>query len=206
MTLHTAIASVRLVLGLLVLVAIGTQLSIHVGLNYSVLNFFSYFTNLSNALAALVFLLSALKYFAGGHSSPGTDRLRFMAAINMVIVGVVFAILLRNVDLGSLRPWINTLLHYVMPVVVLADWILDPPRTKLATPDLARVLVFPVLYLGYTLVRGNSVQWYPYPFLNPANVGGYGNVALYSAAITITFIGTGFALIVIRNRRARPTQ
>ena len=42
-------------------------------------------------------------------------------------------------------------------------------------------LIFPVLYLLYVVLRGHSLDWYPYPFLNPATVGGYGIVALYLA-------------------------
>lgn len=42
----------------------------------------------------------------------------------MVVVGIVFALLLRTMDLGSLLPWVNFLLDYVMPAVVLLDWLL----------------------------------------------------------------------------------
>ena len=40
------------------------------------------------------------------------------------------------------------------------------------------------LWTGYTLVRGALVDWYPYPFLDPAN-GGYGTVAAYVVGILI---------------------
>lgn len=195
-----ALAGLRLGAGLLVLTAIGWQFRIHVQLQYSVLNFFSYFTNLANLLAALVFIRTASKQLTGAPVTTLDDALRFMAAINMVIVGIVFAILLRNVDLGSLRPWINILLHYVMPVLVFVDWLIDPPRNKINLGLLLRVLLFPIAYLAYTLIRGNQLNWYPYPFLNPVTVGGYGNVAMYAAGITIVFVMTGLALMKTANR------
>jgi hypothetical protein len=63
--------------------------------------------------------------------------------------------------------------------------------------------VFPALYLGYTVLRGASVGWYPYPFLNPANVGGYGGVVLYAAGITVTFFVAAWALLAIGNRLSK---
>lgn len=203
MNRSNAYSAARGLIALLVIGAIVWQLRIHLGLGYSLLNFFSYFTNLANLLAASVFLRTAFAQFSGKDAGPGVDRTRFMAAINMVIVGIVFSTLLRNVDLGSLLPWINALLHYVMPVLVFVDWIVDPPRRKVSASDMGIVALFPIAYLVYTLVRGSMVNWYPYPFLNPSVVGGYGSVALYSVAITAVFFVTGFALMALRNR-ARP--
>ena len=45
----------------------------------------------------------------------------------------------------------NAILHYLMPVAVTLDWLLDPPGVRL---DLARTVVlwmaFPLLYILYT--------------------------------------------------------
>ena len=76
-------------------------------------------------------------------------------------------VLLRDVDLGALRPWINVLLHYVMPVVVVAGWLRRPVRTQRGATGWLPVLAFPLAYVAYVLVRGAMVGWYPYPFLDP---------------------------------------
>jgi len=99
-----------LLFGVVTLAAIGRQLTIHVGAGYSVVNFLSYFTNLANLFAASVLIRGAALSWAGRQPSPRDERLRGMAVVYMTVVGVVFAILLRNVDLGALRPWINVLL------------------------------------------------------------------------------------------------
>lgn len=189
---------VRACLAALTLVAIGWQLWLHVTASYSALNFFSYFTNLSNLLAAIVLLLSVLLLSAPRLS---LDGLRFLSTTNMVVVGIVFAALLRNVDLGALRPWVNMVLHYMMPVAMAMDWLIDPPRSRLTARHLVAALLFPSIYLGYTLLRGAALGWYPYPFLNPANVGGYGGVALYALGIFAAFLAVGGALLVMGNRR-----
>lgn len=191
----------RLTLGLLVFGATGWQLKIHVESGFNAVNFFSYFTNLSNLLAASVLLIGAARSFGSRPPTPLWDQLRFMSVVNMLIVGVVFALLLRNVDLGSLLPWINVLLHYVMPVAVLVDWIVDPPATRLGRAQLLRVLIVPILYLAYVLLRGGVTGWYPYPFLNSANVGGYGGVSLYAFGIATVFGLAGWGLMKVGNRR-----
>src|SRR5689334_5773321 len=107
------LAIVRASFGVLAFVAIGRQLLIHVGEGYVVLNFVSYFTNLSNLFAAAVLLLAAFDAWVG---RPGARGLvRAMAVVDMAIVGIVFSILLRNVELGSLLPWVNCVVHYLMP-------------------------------------------------------------------------------------------
>jgi len=194
----------RLVFGLLTLVAIGWQLAIHVRMGFDVVNFFSYFTNLSNLFAALVLLLTAFRFFSGRGTPGSSDRLRAVSVVNMAVVGIVFAVLLRNVDLGSLLPWINAWLHYVMPCAVVLDWLLQPPRTKPGGgQQLLLIQIFPLAYLVYVLVRGSSVGWYPYPFLNPANVSGYGGVAAYAVGIALTFFVGGWMLLALGNRLGR---
>lgn len=185
----------RLALAMLALAAVGQQLIIHVAASYDVLNFFSYFTNLSNIFAALVLLASVFS-----SKDRSQDFVRYVSTVNMAVVGIVFAVLLRDVDLGALRPWVNFVLHYVMPVGVVLIWVVAPPASKLASKHLLLALVFPAAYLAYVLVRGASLGWYPYPFLNPANVGGYGIVAIYSLGITATFLIASWALLMIGNR------
>ncbi len=189
--------SLRLVLGLLTLVAIASQLVIHVRMGASVVNFFSYFTNLSNLLAAGILLLTA----KNRRASAWLDRGRAISAMNMAVVGIVFTLLLRSEDLGALQPWVNFVLHDLMPCVVVLDWLLDPPSTRLGVRDLVQFLVFPAAYLAYSLLRGALIDWYPYPFLNPAHVGGYGGVAVYAIGITMIFLLVGWTLGALGNRR-----
>lgn len=190
---------IRASLAALILTAVGRQLLLHLGASYSAVNFFSYFTNLSNLFAAVVFLLAAFNAIPG--SAATRDAVRFISAVNMVVVGIVFAVLLRNVDLGALLPWVNVVLHYLIPVAALADWLLDPPASRLSAKHLGLALLLPAAYLAYVIVRGASVGWYPYPFLNPANVGGQGGVAAYSAGIAAAFLLAGWALLALGNRR-----
>src|SRR5262245_37856230 len=117
------VAVVRLGFGALTLAAIGWQFRIHVSEGFSTVNFFSYFTNLSNLFAAIVLVIGGVRLLTVRRDSVAIDRWRGAAAVYMTVVGVVFSVLLRDVDLGSLLPWINVLLHYVMPVVVVLEFL-----------------------------------------------------------------------------------
>jgi hypothetical protein len=188
---HPLLIAARLGLGLLTWMAVGIQGVRHVGAGFPLLNFMSYFTILSNAIAGTVLLIGA--YLGIRRQAPPAwyEPARAAATLYMAVVGLVFVALLRNVDLGGLLPWINNVHHYLMPVAVVADWVLAPPTRAPTTRDLLRLLLFPLGYVVYTLVRGALGGWYPYPFLNPAVVGGSGVVALYVIAMFATFIAVG---------------
>ena len=190
----------RFAFALLALTAIGRQLFLHLQAGFSPLNFFSYFTNLANLFASLVLLLCV--FMPTPANAARRDALRFISVVNMAVVGLVFAVLLRNVDLGALLPWVNFVLHYVMPCVVVIDWLWQPPAARLSMKQLGLALVAPTLYVVYALGRGAAINWYPYPFLNPANVGGYGGVAAYAVGIAATVLLVGLGLMVAGNRMA----
>lgn len=148
-------------------------------------NFLSFFTIESNLFAVAVLLVSALALVRGGQSRH-VAMLRGASTMNMIIVGVVFTLLLsgiKNVEFTAL-PWDNTVLHYLMPVIVALDWCMDIPKTRIAFKKALVWLLFPIAYVVYSLLRGHYVGWYPYPFLNPSNHG-YIGVAVMSAALAL---------------------
>ncbi len=146
-------------------------------------NFFSFFTIESNLMGVAALLLGA--YAVGtDRAKARIDLFRGAATLYMVITGIVFSLLLSGLENTKLTavPWDNTVLHYVMPVVLLADWLLDRPTAPIAFRRALIWLVYPIAYLAYTLIRGPIVDWYPYPFLN-ADEKGYGSIAVTSVAI-----------------------
>ena len=193
----------RLFFGLLTLAAIGTQLAIHVYLGFDLVNFFSYFTNLSNILASVVFIIGAVFLIQQREPTATFDIIRGTSVVCMAVVGIVFSILLRNEDLGTLLPWVNIVLHYLMPVVVVLDWLYQPPRTILIVRQVGFWLIFPLAFLVYTMIRGSIVGFYPYPFLDPARVGGYSGVALYSLGILVVFLILSWLLLLVGNTLKR---
>ncbi len=203
MTKRSMLIALRLFFGVITLVTVGKQFAVQLQMGFSVINFFSFFTNLSNLFAAIVLILGAFQLIGHRQPSASTDLIRGIAVVNMVVVGIVFSVLLRDVDMGYLLPWVNTVLHYIMPIAVVLEWLSQPPRTEMGIRHVLLSQVFPLFYLVYVLARGAIVGWYPYPFLNPANVGGYGGVAAYVIGIMVVFVVAAGSLFTLGNKLNR---
>lgn len=203
---NTLVAGYRVAVGVLTVVALAVQLVTSYDLvpSFNPVNFFSYFTNLSNIIGAGVFLFCGGYWFATRHRQPhGADLVRGLAVVCLVITWAVYNLLLVDEPLGALQPWVNVVVHQIMPIAVFVDWLLDPPVRRLRFGQTAWWLAFPVLYITYTMIRGPVADWYPYPFLNPANVGGYGGVAPYAVAIAVGFVLVVLAVTALGNRFGR---
>ena len=158
-------------------------------------NFFSYFTIQSNIFAFIILIISALA-IANNKRSTRFNLLRGAATLYMVITGIVFAVLLARVEGATLTavPWDNIVLHYIMPVVLLVDWLIDKPNKAIAFKNSLVWLIYPVTYVIYSLARGQIVNWYPYPFLDP-NSNGYTGVLLTGLCIAALAIMLTYTLI-----------
>jgi len=187
----------KVLFGLLGFSAIVTELAVTATRGtFNFGNFFSFFTIEANIIAFIVFLASAFFVFAGKKSHK-LDFFRGAATFLMVVTGIVFAVLLSGLEGVELTavPWDNIVLHYIIPIAVALDWIIDPPSRRISFRRGLLWLIFPLAYLGYSLIRGPIAQWYPYPFLNPVN-GGYGQIAITSLIILI--VGVVLVWIVTR--------
>ncbi len=178
------VAVYRLAVAVLTVVALGFT-AYRSALTGTLANFFSFFTVESNILGTLVFFAGAYAYFAG--RAPIPDLLRGAAALYLLITGVVYGVALAHYDTPQVIPWVNAVVHRMTPLVFVLDWLIDPPRRPLGFPRAAVAwLIFPVLFLTYTLARGPVAQWYPYPFLDPREHG-YGRVAVGCVVVALAF-------------------
>ncbi|MDQ4501672.1 Pr6Pr family membrane protein [Sinomonas sp. ASV322] len=183
--------------------AVGTQLVIGVQRGADIVNFFSYFTILSNVFTAVVLAISGYRVFVGRRPTEADDVIRGTATIAIAIVGIVFGLLLSNQDVGIVAPWVNVVTHYVMPVVMVADWLFQPPLARLELRHLWWWLLYPVAYLVYSLIRGAFVGWYPYWFIDPARAGGWGGVAVFALGIAVGFLVVSLAMLWLGNKLHR---
>jgi len=167
--------------------------------NFSYLNFFSFFTILSNVFVTVVFIISAFRLERNYKPTLTDDVLRGASVLYMIVTGVIYTVLLADQDVGLTLPFVNAQLHFIMPVAVVFDWLYQPFLHKLKTRQILSWLIFPLVYLLYSMVRGASTGWYPYPFLNPDIVGGYVGVVLYSAGVLGVLIAASLMLMKLGN-------
>jgi hypothetical protein len=185
-------AGVRLVTACAILVTIAYQLHYSlVHYHVSGVNFFSYFTILSNLIFAAALVAGAFcTWMSKGRCWP-LEYVRGGAVIYMVTTGIVYGLLLSGSEAGNhvTTPTVNFILHQIIPLFATIDWVFVPPRIGLRRSITWTWLVFPVTYVAYTLLRGPHAHWYPYPFFNPDQPGGYWRVATYSVGIAAGMIG-----------------
>jgi hypothetical protein len=216
-------AALRIAVAVAIVAAIVGQLQLSVGywsdkggvdIATHVTHFFSFFTIDSNVLSAVVLLVGAyFLLFRKGDDPQWFNLLRAAAATYMITTGVVYNLLLRGIELpqGSTLAWSNEVLHVIGPLWLLIDWLLAPGRGSIATSQLWKVLVFPLVWAIYTLVRGPLVAdtvygnpyWYPYPFLNPnLSANGYFSVAFYVLLITLVISAAAAGVFWVSRRKA----
>lgn len=183
-------------------------------------NFFSFFTIDSNVLAAIALAVGAVWALTHrGTAEPEPQWLAILlacASTYMIVTGIVYNTLLRGIALpqGATVGWSNEVLHVVVPLLLLADLLFAPRRRALGWSAVAITAIFPIVWVAYTLIRANLViapgtgnpYWYPYPFLDPNQNGGYGGVALWVVLIAAIIVATGAFVVWVGRRRGVSTS
>jgi hypothetical protein len=204
---HVTVAVARLFFGLLTFAAlIRAFIYSFIQNGNNPVNFFSYFTILTNLFVAIVLTVSAINLFRRKTPTETGDIIRGSATASIAIVGIVFGLLLSHMDSGMI-PWTNFVAHYLMPVVMVVDWLIRPPTAKLVARHIWFWIIYPIAYLTYSLIRGAFTNWYPYWFIDPGkSPGGWTGVTLFAAAITIGFLLISFLLLWLANARRYPKK
>lgn len=193
---------VRASLGLLGLAAVAYQLTVVLDQpEPQPAHFFSFFTIQSNVIACTVWLLGAWR----PSFTARRPALRGGATLFLTVTWLVYLALTRDTDaqLGLTAPWVNVVLHHVLPAAIVAEWFVVPPRAPVRRAAALRWLLYPAAFFLYSMIRGFLTEWYPYPFLQPGLSGGYSGV-LASAAVLLVVIGSlALAVAALGNRRLR---
>jgi hypothetical protein len=168
-----------------------------------IIRFFSYFTILTNILVAVA--CTSLIINSGTFLCKFLSRARTLTAITVyiVIVGMIYNLILRNLwQPTGLQRVVDELLHLVIPVLFLFFWIIYVPKYRLRYSDITPWLIYPLLYIFYTLIRGSFSNFYPYPFVD-VNQLGFNTVLINSAWVASAFILVAFLFVAIGRYAAR---
>ena len=170
---------------------------------YRTANFLSYFTILSNLLAAISLTMPTIwptsrigMFFA----RPGV---RTAVTLYMSVTAATYIAILAALWKPQGWQWVaDTTLHYVAPALILLDWLLFTPKGAVRWSSVPLWLIFPLGYGVYSIVRGPIASFYPYPFLD-ASVLGMSKVMVNMAAMSALFAILGVVL-VLADRALRP--
>lgn len=165
---------------ILVLIAgYGLVINIFIGDLSVILEQLTYFTVLSNLFCFILFIyliINIIKNF-DNYDKIKPTKIRGLATTAIIITFLTFHFRLRpdvlngliNYDISSLR---NVIAHYVVPFMVVADWLLFEQKGNYGFKDPLKWLIVPMVYclliflnakFGYTYESGSN---FPYTFLD----------------------------------------
>lgn len=157
------------------------------------------FTNLTVMLVAVV-----TAWIAVGSAAPADRTGAAVAHLTVLVMAVVTA-LVNAVLLGAGLPsgwWgvVDLAQHYVIPAAIVLAWATTGPAVDIARRRLGRVIVVPLAWLAFVLMRGGVTDEYPYDFLDPEQ-SGWPGVLTTTAAILVLLVVTALAFVAIDGRR-----
>lgn len=196
----------RLLLSALLLTALIGYFVFTLGVaGFYVSYYFGYFTVQSGTIACVVFLLAGVWALKTRTNPIWLDTLRVSVTTYILVSGVVYALITfqpANVLYAVSIPWSSQILHFWIPALAMVDWFIDADKARLPWKNLALVLIFPVSWLIFTLIRGDLIGWYPYFFLDARQVSGPGETLIYYALIVV--IITAIAALLTGATRMKP--
>lgn len=206
MTFSSIWAVVRLAMAAATVVALRVQFGkIDDEPGLTIGGFFSLFTNESNILAVVMLVVGAVFTLAALTPPAWWDALRGATLTWLALTGIVYVALISEPE----RRFVYDIseasdhLHKVMPLFLLLDWLLFPPRRRLEMRTALWWTVPPIAFCIYSLVRGAFVDWYPYDFLDPNEQGGYLGVVLYAVGIALGFVVFSALVVWLGNQAGR---
>ncbi len=170
----------------------------------SALNFFSLFTITTNLALTLWFFLAFLSRYTRKASwlidSPEVKGALMLSGMMTILI---YWVLLSGFPTSNIYGRIsNFFVHLLVPLGLWIDWLLvGGPITRSFKQTILIWLAYPLLYAFYTEARGLFAHWYPYFFLDPRIIGGFGNVALWILIMILLFMAMGCLIFWLYQRR-----
>lgn len=149
--------------------------------------YFAYFTIQSSLVAAVVLAVSAIRELNNMDDTKTLNLARLSVSTYAIVVAVVYNALLRGTpvlpgdpDYGYYWPVVpNEILHVWAPIFIVLDLALTSMKTSLKFKQIFWVLLFPLAWLAFTIIRGLNTNWWAYWFLNPNEDAGVPGVIAY---------------------------
>ncbi|MGW2748988.1 Pr6Pr family membrane protein [Streptomyces sp. NPDC001450] len=178
----------------------------------------SYFSVQTNILLAVVMLLSASRAWRARRPLPSS--VTGATLLYAVITALVYHLLLAHTAppfsmTGATAPPVRwhaqwaalQLLHTVVPLAAVLDWLLLTPAARLHLRQAASWLLYPLAYLAFSLIRvaflsPSALDRYLYPFLD---VEAHGYRSTLANALLIGLAMYALAVLLIALDHARPT-
>ena len=158
-------------------------------------NFFSFFTVLTNTLAVVVLSYALIKRESAAKRFFLAPAVSGGIAVSIAVVGLAYSLLLRHLwQPEGLQFIADELLHDVMPVLFLVYWWRCVPKGTLQLKHIGAWVIYPLVYFAYVLLRGHLLGQYQYPFIDVDTLG-YPHVFVNAGGILAGFVVIALAVV-----------
>jgi len=158
----------------------------------TIVRYFSFFTILTNIIVAVSF---TLVYVKGIFFIP--PKTLTAIVVYITIVGLIYNVILRfQWAPEGLAKVADELLHTLIPAAFIIFWLKFVPKSTITWKNILPWLLYPLIYIIYTLLRGPLAQWYPYPFVDVGTLG-YNKVFVNCVFVTLAFVVVALLFIGI---------
>lgn len=166
-----------------------------------------YYTNLSNVAVFVFFVVFAvfeiLNLIKKTHLGKNTLFYTAKGAITMciVITGLIYHFLLAEPNNPGFWEAGNIIKHYLVPIMVLVDWIVFDSRQRYKWWSPLTNVILPYAYLIFALVRGALVGpdaplQYCYGFINVTEYGAL-QVFINCVVISLAVVALSYLIFLV---------
>ncbi len=193
------------------------------------LAYFTIQTNIFSTILACVLMIKTAiqikKEGAEGDIAFVNPCVQLGVTFFITITFVVYWLLLSQMPLGLsssslwhkiLLKYSNYAIHGIVPLMAVADWIMFMPHGVQKPRNALYWLSYPIAYLVFIIIRAqvgapfytlNGIELtYPYPFIDPAYLGGVGYMVLVIVAMAGAFYGLGRLYIFLDKKLAKKNK
>ena len=151
-----------------------------------VLRVLSFFTVQSNIISGVVSAQLACNPDRDGRS---WRAVRLASLFGITVTGIVYATVLAKVHepKGWQETFTNDVFHYIVPIMMVVGWVLFGPRPRIEVRTIGLAILWPVVWVVYTLTHGAITSWYPYPFVD-VHTHGYALVFVNAFLVVVVLL------------------
>lgn len=163
------------------------------------IRFLSFMTIWTNVIVALFYTVSLL--------APKSKLGRFFSKpmvqagllLYIIIVGLIYHLLLAKQ--WNPQGWeyvADQFLHTVVPVLFLFYWMLFADKEKLNMKSVLKWMMYPLVYVVYSLIRGAITGKYPYFFVDVSKLR-YPTAMRNVSFVMAAYFVLGIVLVLVNN-------
>ncbi|QXW43957.1 Pr6Pr family membrane protein [Pseudomonas amygdali] len=175
----------------------------HASLLGGLVRFLSFFTVLTNTLAAVALSCVLTSRQSAGHRFFRHPVVCGGIAVSIALVGIAYNILLRHLWHPQGWQWVaDELLHDIMPLAFVLYWWLYVPKGALRLSHVPLWAIYPIIYFAYVLLRGHMLGDYLYPFIDVGTIG-FPKAFINALGVLLGFVFVGLLLLGVDKWAAR---